>query len=292
VKYAVVATIILAVGLVISPALAQAVPAPGGISIRQAQDIALSLYPGAAVVLAELTFEGNVQAWDVKLNNGIAVYINASTGAILETEPWQNSRQQGMLLPPTSTDINAPPGNMGANGVSFEQARTIALSLYPNTTVVEAKLELKRSLGVQAWDVKLSNGIAVYINALTGQVIELETWGRSSGRPRSEVRPGRQEPPPWAGSPGGRRAWEARQQRPAGGAAPIPPGSNLQPMANLSLKQAVEIARAQFPDTQLVEAELTRWDNGAPAWDVKLSNGLAVYVDAQTGAVLEVEPYR
>lgn len=180
--------------------------------------------------------------------------------------------------------------------IDLSTALAQARALYPNAQLVEAELT-RWDNGALAWDIKLNNGLAVYVDARSGQVLEIEPWGR-------QARPARQErrgPPPWAGFPGGRRAWEAQQGapafRPVGPPAVVPP---VQPQAqtrprastSLSFQQAVAIAQAQFPGAQLVEAELTRWDNGAPAWDVKLNNGFAVYVHAQTGQILEIEPWR
>ncbi|MCU0513041.1 MAG: PepSY domain-containing protein [Anaerolineae bacterium] len=181
-----------------------------------------------------------------------------------------------------------------ADGIDLQEATAIALGQYPGAQVVLAELTRRgpRQSGPQAWDVKLNNGLAVYVDAASGAILELEPWSQArevrGGRGRDE----RGGPPPWAGFPGGRRAWEAQQGRaPAQGV----PAQSSPATTAITLEQATAIALAQYPGAQVVLAELTRRgprQSGPQAWDVKLNNGLAVYVDAASGAILELEAWR
>jgi uncharacterized membrane protein YkoI len=142
--------------------------------MEQAIAIALGLYPGATVIEAELTRKGGPWdgrlAWDVKLNNGLAVYVDAVTGEVLEIEPIGGG--------PGGPGEPGEPGepNPGEAVITRDQAVTIALALYPGANVLEVDLTRKGGPwnGRLAWDVKLNNRWAVYVDALTGQVLEVE----------------------------------------------------------------------------------------------------------------------
>lgn len=255
-----------------------------GINILEAETIALESYPNAIVIRIERVIDPNDSiTWRVTLNNGVVMNIDGTTGTIIEDTPVE----------------------IGADGVDLNEARQIALRYYPNAQVIE--IELVTENGIQAWDVMLDNGMAVYIHAETGAVIEFEPWERyEDGRHwrdddddddddngDGQWREGRGGPPPWAGIPGGRRAWE-NQRGGAGMDEPVG-GGNQGGAALITFERAREIALAQYPGTTLIEGELTRRgprNGGQLAWDMKLSNGMAVYVDASTGAILELEPWR
>jgi uncharacterized membrane protein YkoI len=116
--------------------------------------------------------------WDVVLNNGFAVYVDATTGAIVEIEPV---RGVNVTLTPVLPDVTAVPTLTGTPSdsatITRQQAESIALALYPGATVVRAELTTPPT-GVNAgrllWDVVLSNQLAVYVDATTGQVVEIE----------------------------------------------------------------------------------------------------------------------
>jgi uncharacterized membrane protein YkoI len=290
------------------PGLAQNDVNPNdGIDISEAEVIALSLYPEATVILSEREVEDGVPAWDVKLDNGMAVYVNAATGAVIESEPWQygwGARIPSAVMVEPVTNPDAI--DIGDDGVDVQEAQSIALSYYPDATVVEVDRDIEG--GINLWDVMLDNGMAVYLNAVTGALIEFEPWNPFGRSWDNDERDGWGGPPPWAGFPGGRRAWEASQGEMPGGASNVAGdidgtttggtatgGTATGGTATITFEQALEIALNQYPNTTLVEGELTRrgpWNRGALAWDLELSNGMAVYVDATTGTILEVERWR
>ncbi len=197
------------------------------VSFNQARAIALAQFPGTRLVYGERTREAGVLAWDMKLNNGIAVYINAQTGAVIKQERWRG----GVVTPPP-----AP--------ITLAQARNIALAQYPGTRVV--RHQRLREAGVLVWQMRLDNGMAVYLHGRTGEIIRHERWRRAGTTP---------------------------------------------PATTVSFQRALNIALAQYPGTRLVKGELTR-EEGILAWDMMLSNGMAVYIDANTGAIIEHERWR
>lgn len=261
-----------------------------GINIMEAESLALTVYPDAAVLLTERDFEDGVQAWDVKLDNGMAVYISVQTGMILEIEPWQGGWDAGVpfvFVPPNV--IEADMMDVGEDGVDFREAQAIALAYYPDAEVIEVDLEPEN--GIEAWDVVLDNGMAVYINAMTGDVLAFEAWNDMDADEawRSDGRDGESGPPPWAGFPGGRRAWEAQQRDLMAATSPSP-----QTGGSISFEEARTIALSQYPNATLIEGELVPPEDedwNVPAWDMELSNGMSVYVNAINGAILEIEPW-
>jgi uncharacterized membrane protein YkoI len=61
-------------------------PASTGISSNEAQTIAEATYPGAATLFVEFDREWGKDIWEVELDNGLDVQVDASTGEILGTE--------------------------------------------------------------------------------------------------------------------------------------------------------------------------------------------------------------
>jgi uncharacterized membrane protein YkoI len=158
------------------------------VTIDQAIATALGLYPGATVIEAELAYwNRTVLAWDVKLNNGLAVYVDATTGQVLEIEPIRGfptpiapapTVPAGTVMPPAPTATFIPPTATTTTTITVEQATEIALALYPGNVVVQVDYTRwgGRDSTIMAWDVKLGNGLAVYVNATSGQVLEVEPW--------------------------------------------------------------------------------------------------------------------
>jgi uncharacterized membrane protein YkoI len=144
-----------------------------GVDREAAERIALAQYPNTVVSAVDFTCEGGIAVWDVMLDNGMAVYINVHTGRIMDLEPWHSDWYDNR----TDFAITAQNPHMvhvGSDGVDINEAETIALSYYPDATVVE--VDITRKNKVRVWDVMLDNGMAVYINAQAGTVIELELW--------------------------------------------------------------------------------------------------------------------
>ena len=61
-------------------------PSSTGISAGQAQLIAEAANPGAATLNVEFDREGGKDIWEVELNNGLDVKIDANSGVVLLTE--------------------------------------------------------------------------------------------------------------------------------------------------------------------------------------------------------------
>lgn len=61
-------------------------PASTGISAAEAQAIAEAAYPGAVTLFVEFDREWGKDIWEVELDNGLDVQVDASTGEILGTE--------------------------------------------------------------------------------------------------------------------------------------------------------------------------------------------------------------
>ena len=61
------------------------IPTTSGISSEEAQAIAESAYPGASTLNVEFDREWGREIWEVELDNGLDVQVDANTGEILST---------------------------------------------------------------------------------------------------------------------------------------------------------------------------------------------------------------
>jgi uncharacterized membrane protein YkoI len=132
-----------------SPVPVRGLPA---ISFDRALEIALAEFPDAELVAAGLE-RGQ---WDISLSNGIAVYINARTGRIVQLEPWEGDR----------APIDVPI-------ISFEEALSIAQAFYPRRNFVTVELEQsgRREGFTLVWKIEFGRGQEIYVDAMTGEVL-------------------------------------------------------------------------------------------------------------------------
>jgi uncharacterized membrane protein YkoI len=138
----------------------------GLLGLNQALNIALTQYPGALLVSAELeprerSRDRGPLTWDLKLNNGMAVYVDARSGQIVETEPW---RMRGNLNPITTLPM-----------IDLDQALGIARSVIGDRPFEEVDLEFRvpRHNYALAWRVDFGRGARVYIDATSGNILEV-----------------------------------------------------------------------------------------------------------------------
>lgn len=86
---------VVLVGGLVTGALAQGptppAPSPATITPEQAEAAALEANPGAAVVEVGLEDENGTQVYEVELDNGLEVIVDASDGAILSSEQEDDS---------------------------------------------------------------------------------------------------------------------------------------------------------------------------------------------------------
>lgn len=160
---------IVAVGML---ALAGPVASQESVSISRAEAIILAAFPDATVVALQRIEQAGALVWEARLEDDTLIYIDWRSGEILDVvEPAEAAPAQ-----PTASAPEIRPGLLspvpvrGLPAISFDRALEIATSQFPDAELVAAGLER----GV--WDIKLSNGISVYINARTGRITELEPW--------------------------------------------------------------------------------------------------------------------
>lgn len=129
-----------------APATAAYAPA---VSADQAQAIALNLAQGATLVRpAELVLYQGVPAYEVIFATG-AVYIDAQNGAVLAST----------LVQPVAQ----------VQDISAEQAAQIAIAYRGGGEV--RKVERENEHGVEAYEVKFTDGAEVYVAASDGAVV-------------------------------------------------------------------------------------------------------------------------
>lgn len=125
-------------------------PAPTyAVSSEQAQAIAQAAAGNATLMRSpELVSLQGTPAYEVVFDRG-AIYVNAQTGAILAN---------------TIAEIA-----QSANPISEDQAIAAAVAYLGGGTVKKVKREYEH--GVDAYEVKFSDGSEVYVDAYTGQVV-------------------------------------------------------------------------------------------------------------------------
>ena len=80
-----VAVVALLTTLLMTGVFAQG-PAQGGITAEQAKAIVLAANPGTQVVSVDQDQEGGTSVYEVTLDNGLEVQVDANSGAILGTD--------------------------------------------------------------------------------------------------------------------------------------------------------------------------------------------------------------
>jgi uncharacterized membrane protein YkoI len=216
-------------------------PSTAPVSSNQAQSVATALYAGATPVNVELTTNNGRRVWDVELDNGLAVYVDVNTGDVIEVERIGSNDD--------SDDIDAPGDT--STSISVVEAQRIATNLYPGTTVIDTDLEF--NYGRRVWDVELSNGIAVYVDVTTGDIVEIEGDNDMDDDLDDDDDSG-----------------------------------NGSSDTTITAAEAANIALTRFPGATVIDTDLGT-ENGRQVWYVDLNNGFEVYVDAITGAIISVE---
>jgi uncharacterized membrane protein YkoI len=150
-----------------------------------------------------------------------------------------------------------------AQTIDASQAATIALERYPNDTVIE--VDFDRENGRPVWDVDLSSGLSVYIDATSGNIFEVERADiERTGDDWDDVEDWDDDVADWD------------DDMPVAGTTAI------------SADQARQIAVGRYPNTQAFDIDLEH-ERGRLLWDVELTNGLAVYIDANNGNIVDIE---
>jgi uncharacterized membrane protein YkoI len=230
--------------------LAMPVLAQEGVSIAQAEQIITQTYPNQPIISIQRTQQNNVLVWEARLNDGTIIYVDAQSGEI--TGRVQAPSVQAAV----PAQASVPAQSVAARGlpaIDFEQALSIALSQYPNTALIKAELEPAErtgGMGDLMWDMKMSNGMAVYVDATSGTVVELEPWG------------GRRGP---NGTPVGTPAIDLSQA--------------------LSIAQGY-FPQGTFTEIKLEQSG--RREGYVIVWKVEFGRGAEVIIDANSGDVLRV----
>jgi uncharacterized membrane protein YkoI len=169
----------------------------------EAKAAALEAYPGTNAVEVELERGNSTLIYEVGLDNGLEVAVDANTGAVLgldqeeadgavtdDTDDAQGEVQSEVEAADEASDVddvqqedehqsdeaNGPdkadevaPAN---TGITADDARAIAQEAYPGATVLA--VEFDRVGGVELFEAELDNGTDVRIDAHTGAILGTE----------------------------------------------------------------------------------------------------------------------
>jgi len=170
------------------------------ITAEQAKAAVLETNPGATVVEVELERGNSKLVYEVGLDNGLELLVDANTGALLGPDQDEAGDQDDVHDGYEGEDNNVDEVGAAAKvddaaededdgddadepegvdevapahtGISASDARTIALEAYPDATVLE--IEFDREGGVDLFEAELDDGIDVKIDAATGAIIGTE----------------------------------------------------------------------------------------------------------------------
>ena len=151
------------VGLMPRPVAAQ----PTSLTIEQAIQIATDYLGGGVAYEAEIEDEYGVLEYEVGFTNGYKVYVDANSGAVV----WARQKRPKRY----ATEMEQLP-------IRLIPAIQIAQNAHNVGFVYEAKLDDK----ARQWEYKVyfSNGTRVYVDAITGDVLEIRGRNRGDGRRR------------------------------------------------------------------------------------------------------------
>ncbi len=236
------------------PMLAQAQSETGAISLREAEAVVSEAYPNAVISSIQRLQREGVTLWEVRLENGTLLTIDARDGSLIgHVEP--QAGLPALSLAPAVPPLALSPavGSIGTVTLgtgTFEQALTLSNERYPGVVLSEAHLRPVRGTGSLQWEITLTNRARLHIDPATGQVL-YESGARGRGR----------------------------------GARPAIA------FPSISFDQALSIAQAQFPNALLRDAHLHQrgaQDGYIVVWRIGLHNAPSVFIDAQTGNIVSI----
>lgn len=140
------------------------------VSIGRAEAIILEAFPNATVIAIQRMEQDGALVWEARLEDETVIYIDLRSGQMIEIV--KPPAADTAVIPPSDVrpSLPGPVPVRGLPAISFDRALEIALAEFPDAELVAAGLERGQ------WDISLSNGIAVYVNARTGRIVQLEPW--------------------------------------------------------------------------------------------------------------------
>lgn len=176
-----VLVVVLLLGGLATGAFAQAstLLSKPSITAEEAKAAVLAVYPTANVVEVELERENGVLAYEVELDTGLEVSVDANSGAILGTEQDDDNGQdddadgvweqfEGQDDDGDESDEIAPENT----GITADDARAIAEKAYPDVSVLA--IEFDREGGIDLFEAELNDGTDVIIDANSGEILWTE----------------------------------------------------------------------------------------------------------------------
>lgn len=197
------------------------------------------------------------------------------------------TRRQMLLVAPAAAALlvtggllAGPVRSWAADGgddpsISRARAEELAVAQYPDARVHES--ELDREAGVLVYDIELSNGYDVEIDATTGEVRFAALDHDDDDRYDDDDDDRYDDDRTNAGTVTGTGTGTGT----ASGATPV-----AEP--TITRDEAERIALEQHPDAQVRELSLDR-EHGRLIYEIDLSNGWDLDIDAQDGTILHAE---
>jgi uncharacterized membrane protein YkoI len=146
------------------------------LSADEAKAAAEAAQPGTKAVKVELESEDGFLVYDVELDNGMELTIDAGDGTVLLTEqedpPLKGSLPVDEALTEGLSDADEAAILQEQAVLSANEAKTAAEAAQPGTKAI--KVELESEDGFLVYDVELDNGMELTIDAGDGTVLLTE----------------------------------------------------------------------------------------------------------------------
>jgi uncharacterized membrane protein YkoI len=146
------------------------------LSANEAKTAAEAAQPGTKAIKVELESEDGFLVYDVELDNGMELTIDAGDGTVLLTEqgelPLKGSLPVDEALTEGLSDADEAAILQEQAVLSADEAKAAAEAAQPGTKAV--KVELESEDGFLVYDVELDNGMELTIDAGDGTVLLTE----------------------------------------------------------------------------------------------------------------------
>jgi uncharacterized membrane protein YkoI len=123
--------------------------------------------------------EGGIQLYEIELDNGMEVEVDANSGTILPAEPENSAADDRDDLGDDNDDAREANEVNGQNqpdeitptntGITADEAKKIAEEANPGATALS--VDFDREGGHDLWEVELSNNVELEVDANSGAIL-------------------------------------------------------------------------------------------------------------------------
>ena len=262
------------------------------IPAETASDTALEDYPDATINRVQLDYEGEVLVWEVRLDNGIEIDVDAVTGEVNSVDEIDEASYE--------------------SSITADEALEAALDQYPRDFVLDIGLDEED--GTLVWEVAMSSGVEVSVSAESGEAISFNDL--PGDRTDVEAQINASEAVEYAEreypdatvievdleDEADGLAWQVELDNDLTLFIDADTGDLLREdggddeeddpgVPQTTPQAAIATALERYPDAVAIGVELARRE-GSVLWEIELDNGETVIVDAISGTEATLDDYQ